>query len=429
MRSRYRFLYGAAAYLLIPVVALVMLWRGWRERGYWKNLPERFGFGRALATPSIWVHAVSVGEVQAAAALVLNLGARYPVIPLVLTTATPAGAQRARALFDERVDVRFVPFDLPGAAHRFFERVRPRLAIIFETELWPNLYHECRTHRVPLILASARLSPRSVRRYRRLLGLFEDTLAEGVVIAAQAPADAERFRAVGAPSAQIHVTGNLKFDFTLPEEARARGLKLREYHAAQRAVWVAGSTHAGEEEILLDAQRQLQRLHPDALLVLVPRHPPRFAGIASVLAREGTAFVKVSQHIPCNADTSVLLVDSLGELLDFYAAADVAFVGGTLVPIGGHNLLEPAALGLPILCGPHYSNSEDIAQLLITRGALEVVHGAAQLAQTLAALLADPKERARRGELARASLEDNRGALQKLLRLIDPLLQNQLLGG
>jgi 3-deoxy-D-manno-octulosonic-acid transferase len=429
MRPRYRFFYGAAAYLLIPVVALVMLWRGWRERGYWQNFSQRFGFGRTLATPSIWVHAVSVGEVQAAATLLLNLIERYPTIPLVLTTATPAGAERARALFGERVDVRFVPFDLPGAAHRFFERVRPRLAVIFETELWPNLYHECRAHRVPLILASARLSPRSVRRYRRLLGLFEDTLAEGVVIAAQAEADAERFRAVGAPSARTHVTGNLKFDFTLPAQTCARGRELRAYHAANRPVWVAGSTHAVEEEILLDAQRRLQRLHPDALLVLVPRHPPRFAGVAGWLGREGVAFVRVSQQTPCDADTSVLLVDSLGELLDFYAAGDVAFVGGTLVPVGGHNLLEPAALGLPILCGPHYSNSEDIAQLLLARGALEVVHDAAELARTLAALLADPQERARRGELARTALEDNRGALEKLLRLIDPVLQDQVLGG
>lgn len=423
MRPRYRFFYGAAAYLLVPVVAGVMLWRGWRERGYWENFSQRFGFGRALASPSIWVHAVSVGEVQAAAALVLNLAARYPAIPLVVTTATPAGAQRARALFDERVDVRFVPFDLPGAAQRFLERVRPRLAVIFETELWPNLYHECRTHRVPLILASARLSPRSVRRYRRLFGLFADTLAQGVVIAAQAPADAERFRAVGAPAAHTHVTGNLKFDFTVPAQARARGRQLRAYHAPNRAVWVAGSTHAVEEEILLDAQRRLQLLHPDALLVLVPRHPPRFAGVAAWLGREGVPYVRVSQHIPCNQDTAVLLVDSLGELLDFYAAGDVAFVGGTLVPIGGHNLLEPAALGLPILCGPHYSNSEDVAQLLMARGALEVVHDAAELAQRLAALLADAKERARRGELARAVLEENRGALEKLLRLVDPVLQ------
>jgi 3-deoxy-D-manno-octulosonic-acid transferase len=424
MRSRYRFVYGAAAYLLIPAVALVMLWRGWRDRGYWKNFAQRFGFGRALALPSIWVHAVSVGEVQAAAALVLNLGALYPAIPLVLTTATPTGAQRARALFSDRVDVRFVPFDLPGAARRFFERVRPRLAVIFETELWPNLYHECRTRRVPLILASARISPRSVRRYRRLLGLFEDTLSQGVLIAAQGPADAQRFRSVGAPAARTHVTGNLKFDFTVPQETLARGRELRAHHAADRPVWVAGSTHSGEEEILLEAQGQLRGLHPDALLVLAPRHPPRFAEVADWLGREGVAFVKVSQHTACDADTSVLLVDSLGELLDFYAAGDVAFVGGSLVPIGGHNLLEPAALGMPILCGPHYFNSEDIAQLLIARGALEVVRDAPGLAERLANLLSDPKERARRGQLGRVSIEDNRGALEKLLRLIDPVLRS-----
>jgi 3-deoxy-D-manno-octulosonic-acid transferase len=423
MRPRYRFVYGAAAYLLFPVVALVMLWRGWRDRGYWRNFSERFGFGRALELPSIWVHAVSVGEVQAAAALVLNLAARYPGIPLVLTTATPTGAQRARALFTDRVDVRFVPFDLPGAARRFFERVRPRLAVIFETELWPNLYHECRTRRVPLVLASARISPRSVQRYRRLLGLFEDTLAQGVVIAAQAPADAERFRAVGAPAARTHVTGNIKFDFTVPPEVPARGRELRAYHAAGRTVWVAGSTHALEEEILLDAHCRLRSSHPDALLLLAPRHPPRFSDVAAWLDRERVAYVKVSQRRPCDAGTAVLLVDSLGELLDFYAAGDVAFVGGSLVPIGGHNLLEPAALGMPILTGPHYFNSEEIAQLLIARGALEVVRDAADLAAHLAALLSDPVERARRGALGRVSIEDNRGALEKLLRLIDPVLQ------
>lgn len=424
MRSRYRFAYGVAAYLLVPVVCLAMLWRGFRDRGYWHNFSQRFGFGRALDAPCIWVHAVSVGEVQAAAALVLDLGARYPQIPLVLTTATPTGRQRARALFSDRVDVRFIPFDLPGAARRFFERVRPRLAIIFETELWPNLYHECRTRRVPLILASARISPRSLRRYKWLLGLFEDTLSQGVVVAAQAGGDAERFRSIGAPAVRIHVTGNLKFDFTVPEEVVARGRELRAYHAAGRAVWVAGSTHAGEEQILLDAQRRLRRVHPNALLVLVPRHPPRFAGVAEWLGRQEVAFVKVSDRVPCHADTWVLLVDSLGELLDFYAAGDVAFVGGSLVPIGGHNLLEPAALGLPILSGPQFFNSEDIAKLLISRGALEIVHDATELAERLAALLADPKERARVGELARASIEDNRGALQKLLRLIDPVLRD-----
>lgn len=423
MRPRYRFFYGAAAYLLIPVVSLVMLWRGRRDRGYWRNLAQRFGFGRALGLPSIWVHAVSVGEVQAAAALVTHLGMRYPDIPLVLTTTTPTGAERARALFTDRVEVRFVPFDLPGAARRFVDRVQPRLAVIFETELWPNLYHECRARQVPLVLASARLSQRSARRYRWLRGLFADTLSQGVVIAAQAPADAERFRAIGAPAANTHVTGNLKFDFTVPQQVIARGRELRAYHAAARPVWVAGSTHAGEEEVLLDAQRLLRRVHPTALLVLAPRHPPRFADVADRLGREGVAFVKVSQHVACDAHSWVLLLDSLGELLDYYAAADVAFVGGSLVPIGGHNLLEPAALALPILTGPHYFKSEDIARLLIECGALKIVRDAPALSLCLAQLLAHPEERARRGQHARALIDDNRGALEKLLRLIDPLLQ------
>jgi 3-deoxy-D-manno-octulosonic-acid transferase len=424
MRSRFRILYSVAAYLLVPLVCGALLWRGWRERGYWRNFSQRFGFGRTLDRASIWVHAVSVGEVQAASALVLDLCARYPQLPMVLTTATPGGAQRARALFSDAVEVRFAPFDLPGAARRFFERVRPRLAVIFETELWPNLYHECQSRRVPLVLASARVSPRSVRRYQRLFGLFAETLARGVVVAAQSEGDAARFRAIGAPAAATHVSGNLKFDFALPASVVRRGRQLREYHAPGRPVWVAGSTHAGEEEILLDAQRRLRQVHPSALLVLVPRHQPRFAEVAGWLHREAAAFVEVSKQLPCDANTCVLLVDALGELLDFYAAGDIAFVGGSLVGVGGHNLLEPAALGLPILSGPSYFNSKEIAELLIAREALSVVRDAAELAEKLARWIADPAERERVGQRARACVEDNRGALSELLRLIDPLLQN-----
>lgn len=422
MRPRYRVLYGIAAYLLVPFLILSMLARGWRDRGYWQNFSQRFGFGAAVGGASIWVHAVSVGEVQAAAALVLDLVARHPQIPLVVTTVTPTGAARARALFGERVEIRFMPFDLPGAVRRFFVRVQPRLAVIFETELWPNVYHECRVRRVPLVLASARISARSVRRYRRVFGLFEETLAAAVVIGAQAPADAERFRSMGAPAAATHVTGNIKFDFTVPDAVIARGRELKQLHAAHRPVWVAGSTHGGEEEILLDAQRRLQSVHPDALLILAPRHPPRFPEVAQWLAREQVKFVRISERRACDADTSVLLVDSLGELLDCYAAADAAFVGGSFVPVGGHNLLEPAALGRAVLSGPYYSNSEEIAQLLIARGVLAVVHDAPQLVARLGELLSNEAERARIGTLARDSIADNRGSLAKLLRLIEPLL-------
>ena len=361
---------------------------------------------------------------QACAPLVGVLRQRYPELPLTVTAVTPTGAARARALFGNAAQVRYVPFDLPGAVRRFFARVQPRLAVIVETELWPNLYRECGRRRVPLVLASARLSARSAGRYRRLGALFRDTLSQAAVVAAQGTLDAERFQALGADPASTHVTGNLKFDFQLPPRTVERGARLREQYAPARALWVAGSTHGGgEEQALLEAQRRVRALHPEALLVLAPRHPQRFAEVAALLHQAGASFVRRSQGAAAAAQTcEVLLLDSLGELLDFYAAADVAFVGGSLVPIGGHNLLEPAALGVPILTGPYNSNSEEIARLLIAGGAAEIVRDAATLGARVSALLANPEARVRIGAQGRASVDSNRGALGKLLGLIEPLL-------
>jgi 3-deoxy-D-manno-octulosonic-acid transferase len=418
-----RLLYLLAVYLSAPLVSLLFLWRGLRDRSYWHHFGERFGFGAPVPAGGIWLHAVSVGEVQACSPLVQALRRRHPQLPLTVTTFTPTGAARARALFGETVQVRYVPYDLPGAVRRFLRRVRPRLAVIFETELWPQLYRECQRRRIPLVLASARLSARSVQRYRRFARLFAETLAAAAVVAAQAPRDAERFRALGADPAHTHVTGNLKFDFELPGDIEARGAALRQRYAAQRPLWVAGSTHAGEEEIVLRAQRLLLQRRPEALLVLAPRHPPRFAEVAQRLTQEGfSSGRRTAAASQTDAHCQVLLLDTLGELLGFYAAADVAFVGGSLVPIGGHNLLEPAALGVPILTGPSLANSEDAARLLSGAGALELVHDAEELAARLAQLLGDAAERQRRGAAARASVAANRGALEKLLALIEPLL-------
>jgi 3-deoxy-D-manno-octulosonic-acid transferase len=418
-----RFVYLLAVYLAAPVISAVFLWRGLRDRGYWRNFGERFGLGAPAAPHGVWIHAVSVGEVQACAPLVGVLRQRYPDLPLTVTAVTPTGAARARALFGGAAQVRYVPFDLPGAVRRFFARVQPRLAVIVETELWPNLYRECGRRRVPLVLASARLSARSVGRYRRLGALFRDTLSQAAVVAAQGTGDAERFQALGADPASTHVTGNLKFDFELPPQTVERGARLREQYAPARALWVAGSTHGGEEQTLLEAQRRVRALHPEALLVLAPRHPQRFAEVAALLHQGGVSFVRRSQGAAAAAHTcEVLLLDSLGELLDFYAAADVAFVGGSLVPIGGHNLLEPAALGVPILTGPYNSNSEEIARLLIASGAAEVVRDAATLGARIGTLLANPEARVRIGAQGRASVDSNRGALGKLLGLIEPLL-------
>ena len=420
-----RYLYSLLTYVAAPLFSVVLLFRGLRDRSYWRNFRERFGFGAALAAPCIWVHAVSVGEVQASAALVNTLRERYPDIPIVVTTFTPTGAGRARALFKDRAQVRYLPFDLPGAVRRFFKRIQPRIAVIFETELWPNLYYQCGRRRVPLVLASARLSARSVDRYRRLGALFRETLAQGVVIAAQGEADANRFRALGSAPGNTHVTGNLKFDFSVPADITERGRALRAYYAGSRPVWVAGSTHGGgEEEALIEAQKLVRARQPGALLVMAPRHPNRFGEVAAQLVSRGVRFVRRSQVPAAGAigEAEILLLDSLGELLDFYAAGDVAFVGGSLVPIGGHNLLEPAALGLPILTGPNTSNSAEVARLLIERGAAEVVKNPQELADRVGALLADPAARARMGVQGRAVVEANKGALQKLLGLVVPLI-------
>lgn len=424
-----RYLYILAVYLAAPVISLVMLSRGVRDRSYWANFRERFGFGERLPPGSVWIHAVSVGEVQASAALVTTLRERYPGIPVVLTTLTPTGAMRARTLFKDLAQVRYIPFDLPGSVRRFYNRVQPRLAVIFETELWPNLYHQCNRRRIPLILASARISPRSVSRYRRLGSLFRDALSRGVVVAAQGEGDADRFRSLGADPERTHVTGNIKFDFSVPHDMGERGRELREFYAPGRPMWVAGSTHAGEEEGVLQAHQIVRGAHPRALLVLVPRHPPRFDEVASGLQHAGVRFVRRSQRMGERAGAAassaeVLLVDTLGELLDFYAASDVAFVGGSLVPIGGHNLLEPAALGVPVLTGPNTSNSADIARLLVERGAAEVVHDPTELGTRVSMLLSDPDERDRIGAIGRDCVDSNRGALGKLLALIEPLLRN-----
>lgn len=415
-------LYNVLIYLAAPVALLLQLWRGMHDPSYREGRGERFGFGTQLPGKTIWIHAVSVGEVQAAGPLIQQLLVRYPGQPLVLTTVTPTGRARARQLFGTHVELRYVPFDLPGSVRRFFDRVRPRLAIILETELWPNLYAECGRRGVPLVLASARMSPRSIGRYRRLVPLFRQALSNGIVIAAQSEADAERFRSIGASSERTHVAGNIKFDFEQPPDVAARGRHWRELNAPGRLVWVAGSTHEGEEELVLDAHREVLARFPDALLVLVPRHPNRFDAVRELLEKRGERAAHRSSGIAVEARDAVLLGDTMGELMMFYAAADVAFVAGSLVPIGGHNLLEPASLGLPVLTGPHNFNSEAIIKLLLDAGAARVVTDTLELAHSVTELFGDASRRAAMGAAGKAVLDANRGALARLLTLIEPLV-------
>jgi 3-deoxy-D-manno-octulosonic-acid transferase len=416
-----RLVYGVLTRVAAPAVFAATLVRGAKDPAYRTHLGERFGLGRRLAMPSIWLHAVSVGEVSAAAALVRALHARHPDVPLVLTTATPTGRAQAATLFGADVEVRFLPYDTAGSVRRFLARIRPLVAIIMETELWPNLLHECGRRGVPVVFASARLAARSVPRYRRFGTLFSAGLRNAWV-AAQSGADADRFIALGADPARTRVVGNLKFDMRLGEAVAENGRELRRRYLGARPVWTAGSTHEGEEELVLGAHAVLERAVRGALLVLVPRHPQRFAGVAALLERRGLVFDRRGRSETVRPEAQVLLLDTMGELTAFYAASDVAFVGGSLVPVGGHNLLEPAALGVPVITGTHTQNGPEIARLLIEAGgALEVADGVA-LAAAAGRLLADPALRERMGESARSFVEAHRGSLARLLALIEPLL-------
>ncbi len=418
-----RFAYALVTYLLMPVYAFYWLARGLGNRGYRDRFGQRFGFGYpGMPGGSIWIHAVSVGEVQAAVPLIKSLAQQFPERRLLVTTVTPTGAERVRALFGDSVEHCFIPFETPFAVTRFFNSVQPDIALILETEIWPNLYYECGRRNIPLVLVSARISPNSVGGYRRFLPLFRETLSYGIVIAAQSETDAERFKTLGAAPERTKVTGNIKFDIELAKDLVARGESFRRDNFADRPVWVAASTHDREEEQVIDAHEQIRKRFPDALLILAPRHPERFAGVRNLLQKKGLKFVARTEGIACSSDTEVYLGDTMGDVPLFYAAANVAFVGGSLVPIGGHNLLEPAALGRPVVTGPHLFHTQDIASKFENLGASIAVSDADELGAAVADLFADPQKAEEIGNRGREIVQQNKGALDRLLKLLEPLL-------
>lgn len=415
-------LYNLLTYILLLPYAGYWFVRGIINRTYWHKFPQRLGIDYPKLERCIWVHAVSVGEVVAAVPLIRALLARYPDRPLLVTTVTPTGAARVAAIFGDDVYHAYIPFEMPQAVDNFFASVNPELALVLETEIWPNLYRGCGVRDIPLVLVSARISPKSVRSYRRLLPLFRETLSHGIIIAAQTEADAERFLSLGAAPERTRVTGNIKFDIELPQDLAERGGDIRADLFGDRPVWVAASTHDGEEAIVLEAHQRLLERIPGLLLILVPRHPQRFAAVRDLVEKQGMEVVARTEAQQCKASTAVFLGDTMGELTLFYAASDVAFVGGSLVPIGGHNLLEPAALGLPLVSGPHVFNAQEIAAMFIEKGACRIAGDAEQLTDVVEDMLTDYDKAKECGELGRRILEQNRGALQRLLAMIEPLL-------
>ncbi len=411
-----RGVYSAILYLLAPITLYHLIWRGFRQPAYFQRWGERYGlYAEPPAQAALWLHAVSVGEVAAAAPLVNALLERHPGRRLVITSITPTGSERVRALWGERVAHVYLPYDLPGAVGRFLDAFRPEQALIMETELWPNLLFGCRDRGIPVAIINARLSARSLRGYRILAPLVARALASVGRICAQTDADAERFVTLGARSDAVVVSGNLKFD--VPEVDRRLADEIRR-SAGTRPVWIAASTHPDEEEPVIRAHQVLRQRWPDALLLWAPRHPERFATAAALAQGQGWETARRSEVGMPDADTAVFVLDTLGELTRCFAAADVAFVGGSLQAIGGHNLLEPASVGCAIVTGPHLHNFSEIAARLKEAGALCVVEDAEALAPALATLLGSEEKRIAAGQAGRALVVAGRGALPRILTVL-----------
>ena len=428
MRLR-RFVYTATMYLLIPVILYRLAVRGLRYPEYFQRWQERFGFfDDPKIHDSIWVHAVSMGEVNAAMPLIDALMERYPDAPFVITTVTPTGSERVRRVYRERVFNVYLPYDLPASIRRFLDRVRPRLAVVMETEIWPNLFFECQARNIPLIVANARLSEKSFRGYGPVRPLAESALASARYVAAQSAVDAGRLRDLGAEPERLGIFGNLKYDMTVPAELQSQAHGMRAGWGARRPVWIAASTHEGEEEAVLQAHEAVLKRFSDALLILVPRHPERFRPVIQESREAGFATRTRSENGTAASDTQCFVVDTLGELLRFYATADVAFVGGSLVPIGGHNILEPAALSVPVVVGPQTFNFVEITASLIDAGAALRIADAGELGATVIELLTDAPKRKRLGTAARAAFEREQGGVLRTLEIVEKVLDGPVRG-
>ena len=455
-----RALYSWLLRFAFPYVCLRVFWRGLRNRDYWRRIPERFGFIPSLGGARvIWVHAVSVGEVRAAAPLVQALRARYPDHRIVLTAMTPTGSATVYSLFGDGVAHCYVPYDYPSVVNRFLDRTCPALVLILEKELWPNLVHFSRARGIPVCVANAQLGEKSLRGWQRLGNLARVTFGAVNAYAAQTDADARRLVTAGARPETVQVVGSIKFELNLSPDLPAHAAALRRDWGAARPVWLAASTHEGEETEVLRAHTILKARFPGLLLVLAPRHPERFDTAVRLCERAGFQIARRSdvqeaqvpqarttagkreveqrrERLPGDAQpraaaqieelapaVDVLVGDTMGELQLFYGACDVAFIGGSLVPAGGHNFLEAAAVGKPFVFGPDMSNIEEIARLAVTRGAgVQIVQGE-RLAQAIGDFLADADRRTRAGEAGRRMVEQHRGALTRTLRLIEGLLK------
>lgn len=424
-----RVIYTSFFYMLLPFVLLRLLWRSVASPAYARRWAERFGFFPALTTHKkvVWLHTVSVGEFLAALPLIRRLQADER-LQLVITTTTPTGSERVRATLGDSIFHVYAPYDLPDVLARFLKRVKPSLYLVMETELWPNTLAVCAQRNIPTLLINGRLSEKSARGYARFGALTKPMLQNLSRAAIQNPTDAARFVVLGLPNAHVIVTGNIKFDLSLSDDLRVQAatLKTQLSNNGQRLVLIAASTHQGEDEIILDAFAQVRASSfaaaRTAVLVLVPRHPERFERVGQLCVSRGFSTVRRSEH-SWNDANDILLGNTMGELMLMFGASDIAFVGGSLVPNGGHNFIEPAAWGLPLVSGEHLFNFAEVARLLTDAGALTTVNSDRALADEFIRLLGDESLRMQSGTAALQVAVDNRGALDKTLLVIAEYLK------
>ncbi len=419
-----RFLYTLVIYFLAPFVLLRLFLLGFKNPAYRTRWQERFGFiqKQKFNKPVIWIHAVSVGEVNAATPIINRLLEQYSNYQLLVTTVTPTGAFTIKQHFGEDVSHLYLPYDLPFAVKQFIKNVKPTLLITMETEIWPNLYNVCQSFDISVLIINARLSEKSSKGYKLVSKLMKQTLKKVSLIAAQTKKDADRFISFGADKAKVVVSGNLKFDITIPHSITEQAESLKRYFSVSRPIWIAASTQEGEEEIILKAHKSVLKKHPDAILILAPRHPERVSKVMALCDAADLKYVRRTEQRKFSPEFNVYILDTLGELQLHYAASQVAFVGGSLVKTGGQNMMEPASLGLPVISGQYTFNFTEISELLSEQEALITVSNDRELADEICDLLSDANRRHNIGEKGRKVIDLNKGNINGLMEVIKPYL-------
>lgn len=423
-----RLLYICLSYLLQPFILLLMWYKGRKQPAYRKRLWERYGVYDETEKPKakgVIIHAASVGEVIAATPLIKEIGKKYPNLPLIVTTVTPTGSERVNAAFSNSVSHFYLPYDLPDAVERFLNFVDPKLMIVIETELWPNLIRKVNLRNIPFIIANARLSPRSARRYGWVRQSIKDMLNQISLIMAQDEVSKERYLALGYKAEKMVNTGNLKFDLEITSELRQSVLETKTaLNLNERPIWIAGSTHEGEEKLILDTHKLLLQDYPNLVLILVPRHPERFSIVELLIEKSELNYVKRSLNQPLDSNTQVLLGDTMGEMMLLYGMSNIAFVGGSLVKHGGHNPLEPIAFNIPVISGFFtYNFPEIFEKLRKVKGVVEVESTAEALFDSIELLLEQPELGQEIAQAGFEVLRENQGALKRHIDLLAPYLE------